>query len=361
MKMKKSAYKITVIAWVFLLFSAATVFPQEITKDFSRTFAVTPSTTVIIANRYGEVTVETWDRDEVSVEVRVTAELSSRDRSEKLIELIRIDFFENDTAVGAKTILDDRFSSATRGSGTNRFSIDFMVKMPAVNNLNISNRYGNVKIAEHPARLAVDVRYGNFYALKLTRGNVKPINSVSVSYGKAVIDEANWLAVEARYAPEVTITRVQAIMIDSRYSKINIDKAGSIVADSKYDNINLGEVNNFVAETGYTQVKIGSVSGKLDLTTRYGSVEVTSVPEGFEAINVDAAYTGVTLGIAPSARYRLDARVNYGSLTYCEECIDIQRRIVEATSRELAGVAGPDPNPNATVTVRASYGSIRLR
>ncbi|MBM3420253.1 MAG: hypothetical protein FJY11_03870 [Bacteroidetes bacterium] len=359
--MKKSAYKTISVTAALLILTAWVAPSQEVSRDYSRTFTVTPSEGVVISNRYGDVTVETWNSNEVVIEVKVKVELSSRDRSERLVELINIDFFENDTAVGATTRLDDRFSATTRGTGTNRFSIDYKVKMPAGNNLEISNRYGNVKITEHPGRVNINVRYGNFYALKLTRGNEKPINTISVSYGKAVIEEANWLSVIARYAPEVTVTRVQAMMIDSRYSKVIVDKAGSIVADSKYDNISLREVNNFVAETGYASVKIGSLSGKLDLTTRYGSVEVTSIPAGFEAINIDAAYTGVGLGIAPAAEYRLDARVSYAGLTYCEECLDIQRRIVESTSREIAGVAGTDPNPQATVTIRASYGSVRLR
>ena len=285
----------------------------------------------------------------------------SRDRSERLLEMINIEFVENDTSVGATTVLDSRFSSITRGSGTSRFKIDYTVRMPGGNNLNIANRYGNIKIDEHPGWVNIDLRYGNLVALRLTRGNVKPINCIAISYGRATIDEANWLSVISRYTNDFSIRKVQAMMLDSRYSKFTIDEAGSIVADSKYDNISVKNINNFVAETAYTSMKLGTLSTSLNLMARYGSFEATTVPPGFESLTVDASYCGITLGIDRAAAYRLEAKINYGSLSYCEECIDIRRRVVENTSREVAGVAHPDRNPSATVTIKSSYGSVRLR
>lgn len=359
--MRKQVYSILALIAAILLLSTTTATSQELTKDYSRSFTATSGKTVSISNRYGDVNIETWDRNEVSVEVRVTVEMTSRDRSERLIEQIEIEFFEADTAVGAKTVLGDRFSSTTRGVGTSRFSIDYTVKMPSQNNLTVLNRYGNIKMGTHPGRINIDLRYGNFYAMKLTRGNIKPVNLISISYGKASIDEANWLSAIIRYTTDFNVTNVQAMTLDSRYSKVIIDNAGSIVSDSKYDNISVREINNLVLDGAYTGVKLGTLTNSLKVNAKYGSIDATSVPAGFESISVDASYCGISLGINRSAKYRLDAKVNYASLSYCEECVDIQRRIIESNSREISGIAGSDKSPAATVNIRSSYGSVRLR
>ena len=45
----------------------------------------------------------------------------------------------------------------------------------------------------------LDIKYGNLTAGKLTRGNIKPLNSLNLAYGKGTIDEAGWLDLTVRY------------------------------------------------------------------------------------------------------------------------------------------------------------------
>jgi hypothetical protein len=359
--MKKSTYNLFLLSAAILLIGTISLSGQEISKDFSKTFTLKPSMGVILSNKYGDINIETWDKNEVVIDVKVTVELSSVERSEKLISLIVIDFFESDTALGARTIFDDKFSSVTRGAGSNSFSIDYKVRMPGRVDLNVSNRYGDINMADYSGRLTADVRYGNFVALKLLRGNEKPINSISIAYGKGTIEDANWLSVVTRYSSGLSITKVQAMTLDSRYSKTIIDKAGSIVGVLKYDNLTIGEINNLSIEAGYTPIKAENLKKTLDLTTRYGSFSAATIPVGFEDISIDAGYAGITLGIDQAAKYRLDVKTRYGSLSYCEECLDIIKRIQESNSRELSAIAGGDPNPSASVTIVSSYGSVRLK
>lgn len=359
--MKKSVYRSLLLSAILLLAGITSLSGQEITKDFSKTFALKPSMGVVLSNRYGDVTIESWDKNEVVINVKVTVELSSVEKSEKLISLINIEFFESDSAVGARTLLDDKFSTVTRGSGTNKFSIDYTVKMPGKASLDISNRYGNIKMADYPGRLNVDLRYGNFTALKLTRGNEKPVNSISISYGKGTIDEANWLSVVTRYTSGLSISKVQAMTLDSRYSKAIIDQAGSLVGFLKYDNLTIGEINNLSVEAGYTPIKVEKLNKSLELTTKYGSFTATTIPAGFDDISIEAGYTGINLGIDTQATYTLDVKTRYGSISYCEDCMDILRRVEESNSRELTAKAGNDPNSTSTVKIVSSYGAVRIK
>ena len=98
----------------------------------------------------------------------------------------------------------------------------------------------------------------------------------------------------------------------------------------------------------------------MNITAAYGSFSIDYIPAGFESLEVDTKYMGVNLGIDGSANYKLDAHVSYGGLKYDEDNFVNKRRIIENNSHEIAGVVGKNEDPDATVNINASYGSVRL-
>lgn len=342
----------------FLLVSL-TLTGQEVTKEFHEEFTAGANSTLQISNRYGDVIIDSWDQDQVVIDVKVTVEMPNREKAEKLLEYINVEFSHDGDVISAKTVIDDKFSFSGWG-GSRRFSIDYSVKMPVDIALTLSNRYGNSDLDELNGLANIDIKYGNLTVGKLTRGNEKPLNSVSIAYGKGTIDEAGWLDLMIRYVGSTEISKCQALLLDSRYSKLAMGEASSVVGESKYDNLTIEKVNNLVLENGYTEVKIGTLNKKLEYNGSYGSFTIDFIPEGFESIDVETKYMGVNLGIDEKANYNLDARVSYGGLKYNEDNFVNKRRIVENNSHEIAGVVGKDENPSATVNVSASYGSVRL-
>ena len=156
------------------------------------------------------------------------------------------------------------------------------------------------------------------------------------------------------------IAKSQAILLDSKYSKIILGETSSIVGESKYDNIKIENIKNLVLENGYTEVNIGELTKKLNYSGSYGSFSIDRIPAGFESLDVETHYMGVKLGIEESASYKLDAKVTYGGLKYNEDNFKNQRRIVENNSQEVSGIVGKEENPSSKVNVRASYGTVKL-
>lgn len=359
-KMEKSVYKsgsLLAFAAVYLL--SCTLSAQEIKKDFHQEFKAGTATTLEINNRYGDVVVQGWTKDQIVVDVKVTIEMSDKSRAEKLLSYINIKFSEDGDHISAKTVIDDNFNFSGWG-GSRRFSIDYSVKMPTGANLDLTNKYGNTDIDELHGLVTLDIKYGDISADKLTRGNDKPLNKLTLAYGKGSIDEAGWLDVYARYAPSVSIDKSQALLLDSKYSKVKIGATSSLVGESKYDNINVEEIKNIVLQSGYTSAKIGTVTKKINFQGSYGSFDVTSIPAGFESIEVKTSYMGVKLGIDEGASYVLDAHSSYGSIKFNEENFRHEKHIVENNSTTLSGTVGKEKEPKATVKVSTSYGQVKL-
>jgi hypothetical protein len=358
--MKKSICKTGTLLLLALLIVPFTLKAEEVTKEFHKEYKAGTNTTLGIDNKYGDVVIQGWDSSQIVIDVIVTVELPNREKAEKYLSLIDVRFSESGDMINAKTTIDDKFSFTGWGGESKKFSIDYNIKMPYSSALTLSNKYGNTDIDELSGLVQLDVKYGTLTAGKLTRGNIKPLNTINLAYGKGTIDETGWLDLTVRYAGNFEIDKSQALLLDSKYSKLSFGETSSLVGESKYDNIRIDRINNFVMENGYCDIKIGELTKKLDYTGSYGSFEVESIPAGFEGLATDTKYLGIRLGIDENASYRLDAKLSYCGLKYDEEKFRNQKRIIENNSSEISGVVGETESPAAVVTVRSSYGSVKL-
>jgi hypothetical protein len=359
-EMKKQIYKSGLLLTSLLFLSAANLVAPEVSKEYHKEYTAGANTTLDISNRYGDVVVETNNQNQITIKVKVTVEYPNKDKAEKLLSYINVEFSEDGDVLKAKTVIDDKFNFSGWGGGSRRFSIDYNVIMPSRINFALANRYGNSELGEISGLVKLDIKYGDLQADNLSRGNVKPLNLLSLAYGKADIESAGWFDVTLRYSGSFLINKAQAILLDSKYSKIQIDNVSSIVGETKYDNLNIEKINNLILNAGYTDINIGELTKKLKFEGGYGSLTVDNIPAGFEMIESDSRYIGVKLGIDDNASYALDARLSYGDLKFNEDNFQHQRRIIENNSSEVTGIVGKEDSPSSKVRVTASYGSVRL-
>jgi len=357
-KMKKPNYKTGLLLFVSIFIVSITLSAEEVTKEFHKEFTA-GARTLEISNKYGDVVIQSWDKDQVVIDVLVTVELPNREKAERLISYIDVQFSEGTNTMSAKTVINDKFNFTGWGD-SRKFSIDYTVKMPVGTDLTLVNKYGNTDIDELHGLMSLDIKYGNLNAGKLTRGNVKPLSRLNLAYGKGSIDEAGWFDLTIRYTGSMEIGKSQALLIDSKYSKLIIGETSSIVGESKYDNLRIESINNLVLDNGYTETNIGTLTKKLNYNGSYGSFSVDRIPAGFESIEVETHYMGVRLGIEENVSYKLDARVSYGGLKYNEDSFKTVRRIIENNSHEVSGIVGNEESSSSRVNITASYGSVKL-
>ena len=356
--MKKLAYNSRFLLLLPLLLLPLVLSGEEVTKSFHKEYTAGNNTTLDINNKYGDVVVHSWNKDQVVIDVKVLVDMPNKDKAQRYLDMINVDFDQNGNTISAKTDIDEKFNF-NWGFGSRKFRIDYTISMPVEAALTLVNKYGNSAIDELHGLANLDIKYGNLDAGKLTR-DVKPYDQVYIAYGKGSIDEAGWLVLNLRYTGTMTLGKCKALLLDSRYSGLTVDESSSLVGDCKYDNLNIDKINNLVLEAGYTRVKVGTLSKKLDCTNSYGSLNVEKVPTGFESIKVNVRYMGADIGIDEGASYDLDAHVSYGGLQYNESEFKNTKRIIENTSQEISGIVGKETSPTASVNVNASYGTVKL-
>ena len=357
--MKKSVYKPVVLFFATAVLLSFTLTAQEVSKEFHKEYKADQNTTFDLSNRYGDIVITAWDKNQIVIDVKITVKHPDKERAEKYLAMINVEFSEGTNLIKAKTVIEDNFNFTGWGS-SKEFKINYTVHMPYVSSLTLANRYGNTDIDEIRGLVNIDIKYGGVEVDKLTRGNEKPLNKIAVAYGKGTIAEAGWLELYVRYTNTFAVNNSQALLVDSRYSKLKLGETSSIVGDAKYDTYSIDNINNLVLVSGYTTVNIVALSKKLNFEGSYGSLTVNEVPEGFESLDVNVRYSGVRLGIADAASYKLDGEASYGSIKFNEDNFKFQKRIVDNNSTEVSGVIGRNESPSAAVRISAAYGSVKL-
>lgn len=363
MKTKKFKLTTSILLFFFIFANLATFAAKdEYSKKLYKEYDVNDESVLVISNKYGNVEMINWSKQKVSIDVRITVDHRDEEKAKELLEYLNVEFKEEGNKIYAETNIDNKFNKKgwffNFGSDSKEFSIDYTVKMPKSINLELINKYGDVFIDEITGYAKVLVKYGNLKANKILRDNTKPLSQVELAYSEGSIEEVNWLKVKLKYSPKFQIERSKAVIAETKYSEIKIEENSSIVCESSYDQYDIGTISNLVCESKYTDINIKKLSKKLNITNKYGDIEVDEIPAGFEEIKVYNKYGQIDLKIAKNASYQIKGEAEYAK-------IDIPgkgkvNRIEENTELSIEGYVGTNANSNSKVNIDTKYGNVDL-
>jgi hypothetical protein len=348
-------------ALVLLTITAIVANGQDrVAKTYQKDFTLTESSNIYLENRFGQMNIENWDKNSISITIEIKVDYPEGDKATRLLNAINIEFAQTGNDVSAITKIEEDFMKKWNrhfDNDSKDFSIDWEVKMPKQTSITLVNKYGDIFVNELTGKSKIELRYGNLKAYKLMKDNNDPLSSLEIAYGNATIDEVNWFKVDIKYG-KLNIVKAKALVVVSRYSKIAVDQVSSIVSESKYDAYSIGTITNFVGEGGYSNYRFDELSKKLDLTVKYGDVRIERVPAGFESIKFEGGYSGISAGIDPQASYYLTGSASYGDIKFNSE--NRINRIENPTHLEVEGVIGNDQNTKSKVNITVKYGNAKL-
>ena len=354
---------------------------RDYTKDFSKTYDVNSRGSIALNNRYGEINVETWGRDQVQIDVQVRVTADNQERANELFDRITIDFTGGGNRATATTSIGQGKKSGfweslfgdniiiNFGNNSSDFKVYYTVKMPAAAQLETTAKYCDVRLPTLSGANVTNVAYGDLVAGKLT-GN----NKVEVSYGSARIEElgkssnlhlryseatvrkAYDLEYNGRYG-EVEIGTANNVTVDSGYDDVEIEKARKVVVDGNYNDIDLGTVDEFRFDGSYTGYSVDLVNLILEGESSYGDVDIDELGQNFERVYIRTRYADVEIGVPGGRGYDIDVSTRYGDISVSGD--GQLNRTDEGSSESVKGKI--NGSGNGLIDISASYGDISLR
>lgn len=358
MKAQKSKLTLLLISIQLLVIFAASAGTQEYTKNLHQDYDADQNTLLIIQNKFGNVNINDWDKNQVSIDVTIKIDHKNEEKAKELLNYINVEFSKEGNTLKAITTIDEKFNNGFSWSDNKKeFSIDYEVKIPKKLQLNLENKYGNAFINEITGHSVITIKYGNLKANKIIRDNTRPLSEIYLAYSNGTIKECEWLKLTLKYS-KLEIEKSKALIAVTKYSKLYVDNASSIVSESKYDTYKIGKVANFVTTAAYTDFKFVEIYKKLEVENRYGGITVEHMPGDFEKIDIDNEYGNVKIGLEAGTSYQLNGIAKYGDIEYPEG--GRISRIKETTETTVNGIVGNNDKTASVVEITTKYGSVNL-
>src|SRR5512141_2164016 len=117
----KTVYRLLpVLLFIFILAPGMAKAHDDYTKVIKKEYAVNPNAQLVLDNKFGQIHCNNWDKNVVSVEVRITVTASSQEKATKLLDLVNIAWEGSPTNVSVKTNFDKEGFS-----GNSKVSVDY--------------------------------------------------------------------------------------------------------------------------------------------------------------------------------------------------------------------------------------------
>ncbi|WP_184544248.1 hypothetical protein [Mucilaginibacter sp. FT3.2] len=306
------------------------------TKSYSKSYSIDGNDVINIDNKFGKITVNTWTKNEVKVDVQIKVSTSNADKAQKLLDNVNIQDSKDGNGVYFKTVINSENSSNgswgsifnSKGSSTQNMEINYIVYMPVKNPLTISNKYGSTNLPDLDGKLIISNSFGGGLVAKNLSN---PANQVKVKYANACISSFN---------------------------------GGSL--DIAFGSLSLNSCDRLTANLSYSSAKIGRIKTSGNINVKFGGgVTIEEVDKNVKDLSVKSSYSSIKLGLGDNQTADFDVTVRYGSFNYGNHDVSL-------TSKSPAdGERGFNPTKNykghfgkggtdKTITINSSFGSVNF-
>lgn len=305
----------------------------ELTKTYSKSYSVTANDKLKIDNLYGKISVNTWNHNEIKVEVQVKVVARDEKDAKKLLDNVSIKNGKAGATISFKTNIAKEGGVWNMLSGNNknvyrRVEINYNILMPAKNAIDISNHWGIIELPNLDGKVVINCSYTNLIAQSLSN------------------------------TAEIHINNGDAKIARLKVSDLNIS----------YGNLSLGSADKLTAVVNFSSAKIGRINTSGVISMQYGTgLQIADLDKNLKNLSVNSSFSNIKLGLSTNENANFNVNVRNGSFSYGNHTVYIANKNAADTTNKSGwrpahiyrGYLGKG-NVNKMINITSSYGSVRF-
>lgn len=312
--MKTSNYRFLLsLAAIFLVWQSGFSSDQEVelSKRYSMSYQLSDGAQIDLVNKYGDIIVNTWNKDSVRFDIRITAYGKNDEAVEKLIERVSFDHTSSGKFMKFSTVFDRQsgsFKEFWNSLGDyskvlinkNNLHIDYDVYLPKSASLYLENKFGDIFINEFTGRCKVSLSQGDIKAGKITGAF-----NLDLRFGNGSLQDIRNGYLNLQIA-EVLINKAQKLDISSSSSTIRISEVSQLRIDSRNDKYRIKNVGSLNGESTFSNIEISSLTSELVSNTNFSDLLIEDFAEQGKMINLNGKSTDVNIWLRSNNAYNVD-------------------------------------------------------
>lgn len=343
---------------VLLLLLPMALWGQYTAKTIERQYPLSSNGDFELINRFGNVTLESWDKAQVDIRVVVKVYGKDDEIREEQLENIYPVFETTNNRVAVNTVIEKEKNKSWWKlfdffqNNNDRIQIDYWVKLPSRVKLYSKNSYGSTFIDIHDGPATVVCAYGNLSANALRHVE----NEIVIKYSDdSEIELLNGGTIVADYS-SLRIDQAGSIEMDADYSKTKIESITALNFNMDYGKLEVGKVEKLQGDADYVGIRINELSKRCYVNLDYGALKIENILPSTEIIELSADYAGLSLGIDPNWGFDFEITTEYASLK-SDLTLDYRKKIIE---QEDHYYQGKYKNGGGMLRIESDYGGVKL-
>jgi hypothetical protein len=229
-------------------------------RTISRSYAVGPDDRLSIENSFGNITITTWDKNEIQVDIEIGVRANTDERAQKMMDQISVSDHQGGRDIEFKTEIGNMGKGKDKdnnGGDGRKFYVDYKVTMPAKNSLRIENSFGKINVPDFAGTASLTSKFG-----ELKTGKIPNAKLIHVEFGKAEIGKLNNAEVIFKFNSKSTVAGL------SGNSKVDVQFCGQV---SLYVESSIGDLSLFQSYSTIDLKVPETLSAQFDVYTNFGS------------------------------------------------------------------------------------------
>ena len=322
----------------------------KLSKSIDKTFEVSGRLSLEITNKYGNVIIETWPRNEVSLKIEIIAYGKDGSAAEKLMDRVEFDFKHSSDFLEVESVFDRKksfFKDLLNAVGDysasllskHKLQVNYELNIPETTaSITIDNRFGDIHLGDVEGRLNITLAHGNLRANK-----IEDYSRLSVNYGKAKIKEVNEVNMSLKGA-ELELDYSGKLNLQSSSSAVFIGKVMVLDIESTNDKIEINEVSDISGSANFSELTISHLNEICKLNQSYGELTIKNVPGNFKSIRLNGKSTDYDLKFSRNSSFETRIYARGDKLMITEYPGQREKRYMDEKSKfvQITGFFGSD-------------------
>ncbi|WP_378173733.1 hypothetical protein [Aquimarina sp. SS2-1] len=330
-------------------------------KSLKKEFSVNSDALLKISNDYGNLDITSWNENKIVLEINIKVNGNDEDKVIEKLGDIDVIFEASSQVVSAKTVFNkegkswwSKFSDGWGGSNL-KMEINYTVKVPATNNIDLNNDYGSITLDKIRGNAKINCDYGQIILGELLGND----NYISIDYtDNSTIKYMKNGKINADYS-DFILEKGEEVMLNADYTQSKIITAKELTYNCDYGSLKIENVGIFKGNGDYLDTNIGNVKNSIDINSDYGSIDIKNLESTTKNVTIRTDYTGVDIGYNNALNFDFVIKTSYGGINLDDD-ISILKKNKENSSKDYQGYRG-QKNSGATINISTSYGGVKLR
>jgi len=323
-------------------------------KKIHKEYNVNSDATLKVDNSYGNINITTWNENRIVIDVTITTNGNNEEKVQKKLDDIDVEFNATSSMVSAETLFNKKKSRSwwNWGNSNVNMEINYVIKMPITNNVDLDNDYGNLNLDKLEGQAEINCDYGKVTTKELMADN----NDINFDYtNNSYFEYIKSGKINADYS-SYTIGKTNRLDIDADYTKSHIEIAEDVTYNCDYGSLIVDKANNVGGDGDYLTLRLGDIYKNVNVKADYGSMKIENMTANAGSITVDSDYMKITIGYNSGYNFDYDIDLDYGSLRGSDD-FEMVKEKIESRDKYYSGYHGSKGSGNL-IKITSDYGSV---